>query len=136
MKYKHAVLLVPMCVVLSCLLLISVSSEGVAADAPAQVLRHVVLFQFTDDATPAQVRAIETAFCRLPSATGLIYDFEWGANVSPENLDQGFTHCFLLTFRNEADFEAYLPHPAHKEFGALLEPHLEQVLVIDYWTKP
>ncbi len=51
-------------------------------------------------------------------------------------MDQGFTHCFFLTFKNEADRDAYLPHPAHKEFGALLGPVLDKVLVIDYWTKP
>lgn len=105
-------------------------------DAPAQVLRHVVLFQFKDTATPAQIREIEAAFCRLPSATGLIRGFEWGTNVSPEGLDQGFTHCFVLTFNNEEDRNAYLPHPAHKEFGALLGPSLEKVAVMDYWTKP
>ena len=29
----------------------------------------------------------------------------------------------------------YLPHPAHKAFGKVLGPHLEDVLVLDYWTK-
>jgi len=96
----------------------------------------MVLLKFKDDATAAQVREIEVAFCRLPSATGVIHSLEWGTNVSPENLDQGYTHCFFLTFKNEADRDAYLPHPAHKEFGALLGPVLDKVLVIDYWTKP
>ena len=107
-----------------------------AEEAPAQVLRHMVLLKFKEDATAEQVRAIETAFCRLPSATGLIHSLEWGANVSPENMNQGFTHCFFLTFKTEADRDSYLPHPAHKEFGALLGPVLDKVLVIDYWTKP
>lgn len=112
------------------------AAEGDSMDTPAQVLRHVVLFQFKDSATAAEIREIETAFCRLPSATGLIRDFEWGTNVSPEGLDQGHTHCFVLTFNTEADRDAYLPHPAHEEFGALLGPSLEKVTVIDYWTKP
>ncbi|HOH43610.1 MAG TPA: Dabb family protein [Candidatus Hydrogenedentes bacterium] len=105
-------------------------------EAPAQVLRHVVLFQFKDSATAAQIREIETAFCRLPSSTGLIRDFEWGTNVSPEGLDHGHTHCFILTFNSEADRDSYLPHPDHKAFGELLGPCLEQVTVVDYWTKP
>lgn len=107
-----------------------------ADEKPAQILRHVVLLEFKTDTTPEQVRKIETAFCRLPSATGVICDFEWGTNVSPENLDQGYTHCFFLSFKTEQDRDAYLPHPAHKEFGQLLGPHLEKVLVLDYWTKP
>ena len=61
-----------------------------------------------------------------------IVDLEWGTNVSPEGLDQGFTHCFLVTFEDVAARDAYLPHPAHVAFGALLQPHLERVLVVDY----
>ena len=102
---------------------------------PAQVLRHVVLFKFKDDATKEQIRQIESAFCALPGKVDAIYDFEWGTDVSVENLHQGFTHCFMVTFRSEADRAKYLPHPTHKEFGQLLGPHLDKVLVVDYWTK-
>jgi hypothetical protein len=131
-----AMIMIFFVVVLLCCALIAPVQKVIADDVPAQVLRHMVLFQFKADTTPEQVRAIETAFCRLPSATGVIYDFEWGTNVSPENLNQGYTHCFFLTFKNEADRDAYLPHPAHKEFGSLLQPHIEKVAVLDYWTKP
>ncbi len=102
---------------------------------PAQVLRHVVLFKFKDDATPAQIRKVENAFAALPSKADAIYDLEWGTDVSVENLQQGFTHCFFVSFLSEADRAKYLPHPAHKEFGQILGPHLDKVLVIDYWAK-
>jgi hypothetical protein len=105
------------------------------AHKPAQVLRHVVLFKFKDDATPADVRKIENAFAALPSKVEFIYDLEWGTDVSVENLQQGFTHCFFVSFRSEADRAEYLPHPAHKELGQILGPHLDKVLVIDYWTR-
>ena len=101
----------------------------------SQVLRHVVLFKFKDDTSSQQVREIENAFRALPEKVDTICDFEWGTDVSVENLQQGFTHCFLVTFRSEADRAKYLPHPAHKEFGGILGPHLDKVLVIDYWTK-
>lgn len=102
---------------------------------PAQVLRHVVLFKFKDDATPAQIREVESAFAALPSKVDVIYDFEWGTDVSVENLQQGFTHCFVVSFLSEADRAKYLPHPDHKEFGRILGPYLDKALVIDYWTK-
>jgi len=70
-----------------------------------------------------------------PDKVDAICDFEWGTDVSVENLQQGFTHCFFVTFRSEADRAKYLPHPAHKEFGTMLGPHLDKVLVVDYWTK-
>ncbi len=62
-------------------------------------------------------------------------EYEWGLNNSPEGLEKGFTHCFFLTFKSEADRAIYLPHPDHKAFGSVLKPYLEDVLVIDYWTK-
>lgn len=98
-------------------------------------LRHVVLFQFKSTTTAADVAKIEAAFANLPKQIPQIKAFEWGLNNSPENLNQGFTHCFTLTFTSEADREAYLPHPAHKAFGQVLRPHLEKVLVVDYWTR-
>lgn len=95
-------------------------------------LRHVVLFKFKDTASPEDIKKIEDAFRALPAKIPVIERFEWGTNVSPENLNQGFTHCFLLTFRDEKGRDEYLPHPAHKEFGQLLRPHLDKVLVVDY----
>jgi hypothetical protein len=106
----------------------------VGAGRPAQLLRHVVLFKFKDDTSAAAVRKIENAFCALPAKIDAIYDFEWGTDVSVENKHKGFTHCFVVTFLSEADRAVYLPHPAHKEFGAVLGPHLDDVLVVDYWA--
>jgi hypothetical protein len=61
--------------------------------------------------------------------------FEWGTNNSPEGLNQGFTHLFFVTFDTEEGRAAYLPHPEHKAFVKVLEPHLDKVLVLDYWTQ-
>lgn len=98
-------------------------------------LRHVVLFSFTESSTPDDIRRIEEAFVALPSQIEVIRDFEWGINNSPEGLDKGFTHCFILTFDSEEGRDIYLPHPAHKAFGDILSPHLEDVLVVDYWVR-
>jgi hypothetical protein len=104
--------------------------------ADEKVLRHVVLFKFKDTATAAQIKQIEDAFRALPAQIPQVKSFEWGTNVSPENLAQGFTHCFLLSFSSDKDRDAYLVAPAHKEFGALLRPNLDQVLVVDFWAQP
>ncbi|PKQ46224.1 Dabb family protein [Confluentibacter flavum] len=97
-------------------------------------LRHVVLFKFKESSTPANIKGVETAFGKLPSEIKEIKDYEWGLNNSPEGLSKGFTHCFLVTFDSEEDRAIYLPHPAHKAFVDILSPHLEDVLVIDYWN--
>ncbi len=102
-------------------------------DPPA--LRHVVLFSFKEGTDESDIAAVERAFGDLPEKIPAIQDFEWGTNVSPENLARGYTHCFLLTFLTEADRDAYLPHPAHKAFGRVLGPHVESVLVVDYLSR-
>ena len=102
---------------------------------PAQVLRHVVLFKLKDGTTEEQIKKIENDSCALSSKINEIYDFEWGTDVSVENLQQGFTHCCFFTFLSEADRDTYLNHPVHTEFGAQLKPHLDKLLVLDYWTK-
>lgn len=98
------------------------------------VLRHVVLFQFKKGTSSEKIKEIETAFHKLPAKIPQIFGYEWGLNNSPENLNKNFSHCFLLTFKSEADRDIYLPHPDHKAFGEKLRSILEDVLVIDYWT--
>ncbi|GAB5519806.1 MAG: hypothetical protein RhofKO_20570 [Rhodothermales bacterium] len=102
---------------------------------PDSLLRHVVLFKFKDTSTEAEVANVVDAFRALPSKMDVIYDFEYGTDNSPEGLADGFTHSFLVTFLSEADREIYLPHPDHQAFVDVLRPHLDKVLVIDYWTK-
>lgn len=99
-----------------------------------KLLRHVVLFKFTDNSSEWDVKKVEEAFRALPKRIKEIHSFEWGKNNSPENLNQGFTHCFFVSFKSEADREVYLPHPAHLAFVEVLKPHLDKVLVIDYWA--
>jgi hypothetical protein len=54
--------------------------------------------------------------------------------MSPEKLDKGFNHVYLLTFQDAAARDAYLPHPDHKKFGELLGKLgvLEEVFVVDF----
>lgn len=103
-------------------------------ETPVKLLRHVVLFGFKESSSSTQIREIEQAFADLPGQIEGIHDFEWGTDVSVEQLSQGFTHCFLVTFLTEAARDAYLPHPAHRAFVEKLKPHLEKALVIDYWA--
>ena len=100
------------------------------------LLRHVVLFKFKENTSKQDVRNIENSFNALPDKIKEINSYEWGLNNSAENLDKGFTHCYFITFKNQADLmEGYLPHPDHKAFVALVTPHVADVLVVDYWTK-
>ncbi|MDN2709084.1 MULTISPECIES: Dabb family protein [unclassified Janthinobacterium] len=95
-------------------------------------LRHIVLCDFLDAITPAKHAELIYEFSQLKHRIPGVRQFEWGANVSPEGLDDGYTDCFTLTFEGPAARDAYLTHPAHLAFVELLKPWLGRVLVVDY----
>ena len=112
-----------------------------AATAPKpegndKVLRHAVFFKFKPTATREDIDRVVEAFRALPAKIKEIREFQSGENISRFERDDRFTHCFLLTFADEAGRAAYLPHPDHKAFGSALGPHLAGVFVIDYWGQP
>ena len=111
-----------------------VTISGARKAEKKSVLRHVVLFKFKEGTSEKQTKQIVTAFGQLPSRIDEIIDFEWGTDVSVEKRAQGFTHGFVVSFRDAAGRDKYLPHPAHQEFVKLVGPHLENVLVFDYTT--
>ncbi|WP_339650509.1 Dabb family protein [uncultured Maribacter sp.] len=99
------------------------------------LLRHIVIFKFNDDASEADVQKLNDNFNELPDHISVIKDFEWGLNDSPENFHQDFTHCYMITFNSKKDRDTiYTPHLKHQEFVASLKPHLEKVFVVDYWA--
>ena len=106
---------------------------GAEEKEPAQgELRHVVLVQFKADATKEQVQEVITQFGAMRKKIDAISGFEWGTDVSVENLAQGFTHCFIVTFKDAKARDEYLPHPVHEEFKKLALPRVEKVLVVDF----
>lgn len=96
-------------------------------------LKHIVLIQFKGSTTPEQLANIEAAAMTLKQIKG-VNDLKMCENVSPENLNQGYTHSLTMWFERETDRdEVYLPHPVHKAFVDLFVPQTEKVLVFDYW---
>lgn len=122
------------CLIAFLLLTFAVFPFGSAQEKPAKMLRHVVLFKFNDSSSKTDVQKVVNAFRSLKASIPQVAAFEYGTDNSPEGLANGFTHCFLVTFKSEADRDAYLPHPKHKEFVEVLKPHLDKVQVIDFWA--
>jgi len=116
-------------------LLIAISGLATPTAQAGGEFRHVVCFKFKDDATPEKVAEIEREFKALKDKIDTIVDFEWGRSENIEPLNDEFTHCFVVTFKDKAGLEVYLPHEKHTEFVALLKPHLDKVFVFDYTAR-
>ncbi len=99
-------------------------------------LKHIVLFTFKASSTPKEVDNVAKTFAALYGKVPQVKKMEWGINMSPEHLDQGFTHCFTLTFNSEKDLADYQQNEHHKAFQAVLKPHMEKVFVVDYFVEP
>jgi len=100
----------------------------------AKQLRHFVCFKYKAEASKEQIAEVEKAFAALEKKINEIKGFEKGMNNSPEGLNKGFKHCYLITFNSEKDRDVYLVHPAHKKFVELVGPVLKDVFVVDYWA--
>ncbi|QDU95526.1 Dabb family protein [Lignipirellula cremea] len=128
---------------LFCLLVLSLglvmlpgAALSLSAAESSKTLRHVVLFKFKDSVSAEEVKEVVDAFAALPGKIDTITAFEWGTDVSVENKAAGFTHAFVVSFRDAAGRDAYLPHPAHQEFVKLVGPRLDNVLVFDFFVNP
>ncbi|MSU36504.1 MAG: Dabb family protein [Pedosphaera sp.] len=98
-------------------------------------LRHVVAFKFKDSTTKDDIRKVEDAFRGLKLKIPQVAKLEAGENNSPEGLNKGCTHAWILTFNSEKDRNDYLVHPDHKEFGQLARALVADVFVVDFWAK-
>lgn len=101
---------------------------------PEGLVRHIVVFKYNPETTEEKIRTITDAFRDLRGQIGEIISFEYGVNNSTEGLDQGFTHVHVVTFESAAARDTYLSHPAHQQFGELVNrlDVVDNVLVVDY----
>ncbi len=96
------------------------------------MIRHYGMFQFHPEITSEQ---IDECFFEMASMVGKIpglLTIEHGPYASPEELNDGFTHGFVMTFDNAANRDAYLPHPEHERVKLVVVPKLARVIVFDF----
>ena len=99
----------------------------------AKSLVHLVLIKFKKDILPNDFQKITDGAYGLQQIEGVL-DLNFGENVSPEGLGQGFSHSLTMRFPTAKDRDSiYLPHPVHQEFVKLFVPFTTDVLVYDYW---
>ena len=99
----------------------------------AKSLVHLVLIKFKKDILPNDFQKITDGAYGLQQIEGVL-DLNFGENVSPEGLGQGFSHSLTMKFPTAKDRDSiYLPHPVHQEFVKLFVPFTTDVLVYDYW---
>lgn len=95
-------------------------------------VQHIALFCFKLGTSAEFIQRVVDKLRQLTKVIPGITDFSIGTNSSPEGLADGLTHGFVMTFKDAAARDGYLPHPEHEKFKALVLPYIEKVVVFDY----
>jgi hypothetical protein len=95
-------------------------------------VKHVAFLKFKEGTSQDEIDRIFSELMDISENIPGIEDYVSGTNNSPEPLNDGFTHAFVMTFTDANARDAYLPHPEHERFKATALPHIEKVLVLDF----
>jgi hypothetical protein len=95
-------------------------------------VKHIALIKFKEGTSEEQIEKFFDEILNITESIPGIEDYVSGQNSSPENLNQGYTHGFIMTFHDAAARDAYLPHPDHKRVVDLILPHVDSIVVFDF----
>jgi hypothetical protein len=95
-------------------------------------VKHIALVKFKEGTSEQQIEKIFDEILDITEAIPGIEDYVSGTNMSPENLNQGYTHGLTMTFTDAAARDSYLTHPEHERVQALIQPSVDSVLVFDF----
>ena len=95
-------------------------------------IKHIGLLKFKGGTSPEQMDQLFAELLDITETIPGIEDYVVGPNNSPEGLNEGYTHGFVMTFTDAGSRDAYLPHAEHERVKALFMPNVEKVLVFDF----
>jgi hypothetical protein len=102
------------------------------------MIHHLVVLKLKASTKPAQVAKMFSELAGLKKKVPGLLTFTGGPYSSPEGLNQGFTHGFVMAFEDAAARDAYLTHPEHEKVKARILPTLEGglsgVIAFDFET--
>ncbi|TQE13256.1 hypothetical protein C1H46_001063 [Malus baccata] len=92
--------------------------------------KHLVIVKFKENVLMEEIlKDMEKMVAEIDA----IKSFEWGQDLeSLEMLRQGFTHAFLMTFKNKEGYSVFLGHPKHQEFSATFSTAIEKIVLLDF----
>jgi hypothetical protein len=98
--------------------------------------RHFGVFQFKEGISDAEIGECFAAMQAMVGKIPGLLSMEHGPYQSPEGMNEGYSHGFIMTFDSPESRDAYLPHPVHEQVKELVVPRLERVVVFDFDVQP
>ena len=95
-------------------------------------IKHVALIKFKEGTTEDQIQKAFEELMDLSESVPAVEDYVAGPNNSPEGLNKGYTHGFVMTFTDTTARDAYISHPEHERVKAFVLPLIEELVVFDF----
>jgi hypothetical protein len=99
------------------------------------MIRHIVLIRFQSEVSDARIAELFAELHQIQDKVPGTLAITSGKSESPEQIERGYMHGFVVDFADWAALQAYQDHPDHKRLGAGLvaaaEGGLDGILVFD-----
>jgi hypothetical protein len=95
-------------------------------------VKHIVLLKFKEGITQEQIDTLFAEILDLTENVPGVEDYVAGTNNSPEGLNKGFTHGFVMTFTDAQTRDAYLNHADHQRVKAQILEMMDDGLAFDF----
>jgi hypothetical protein len=99
------------------------------------MIRHIVLTKFKSETEDNRIAEIYAGLSALTDKLSGAHNFVGGRSESPENIERGYMHGFVIDFDSWADLKTYAEHPEHQALGAQLVDNaigaIDGILVFD-----
>ena len=99
------------------------------------MIRHIVLVKFKSDISEAQIADIFAELHEIKAQIPGVLDITAGRSESPEQIERGYMHGFVVDFTDWEALQTYQDHPDHKVLGGKLVANavggIDGILVFD-----
>ncbi len=99
------------------------------------MIRHIVLTKFRPDVTEETVAQIYNGLAKVAEALPGAKGFTGGRSQSPEQIERGYMHGFVIDFDDWDALATYQDNEDHKACGAQLVANavggIDGILVLD-----
>lgn len=99
------------------------------------MIRHIVLTKFTPDTPEDTIAKIYEGLSELADKLPGAQNFSGGRSQSPEQIERGYMHGFVIDFDSWDALKAYADNPEHQALGGQLVANavggIDGILVLD-----
>ncbi len=99
------------------------------------MIRHIVLTKFRPEVTEEKVSKIYDGLAELSNSLPGASGFTGGRSQSPEQIERGYMHGFVMDFDDWEALETYQNNEIHKKLGGQLVENaiggIDGILVLD-----